>query len=184
METITLKVENGALREVPKWIAYEDGKNWLAAITKDPQAPGGLGRNFALYGKGEGNYYITPLWKLPIAVEFAGENRYTRPNYQDRWYGVLVELTESYARLVACKTARQAIKLAAKLAAEEIGPVLPEKLNSSLAVILTAIDSAMVKLRADAVLCKEIGNAADIFQDQAVALDALYHEAMKGNGLD
>jgi hypothetical protein len=47
MDDLTLKIDTGALVEVPAFEPDECGHNWVAVIEdRDPRAPGGLRRRF------------------------------------------------------------------------------------------------------------------------------------------
>lgn len=85
---------NNALLKAPIYCNHVRGKNWFAVIDVDGTMPGGLSRQFTPYGKGECLYLIEHV-ELFDAVEFAAD--YTtsvgtkRP---ERFYGVVVALTE------------------------------------------------------------------------------------------
>jgi len=53
------KVEDGALVEVPIYETHSRGRNWLAIIESDPQAPNGLKRQFVTNGKEHPEKYMT-----------------------------------------------------------------------------------------------------------------------------
>jgi len=119
MERIRLKVEQGALMEVPVWEDHKRGRNWFAVITLDPRAPNGIGRSFIPRAHGEYYYLVTEKLKTGVAVEF-GADYYTASGKLNprRWYGVIVERTPEYLELVACKDAREACTLARSLSEE------------------------------------------------------------------
>lgn len=108
------------LTEVPVWENHSRGKNWMAAITRDPSAPSGLDRKFFPMAKGEGVYYrldqeIAPV---PFPVEF-GADYYSGSGRKNasRKYGVVVRIARSEFLWVETVTAIQACKLAKELAA-------------------------------------------------------------------
>ena len=113
---ITLACELGALTEIPGgcWESHSRGKNWMAAIHKDPRAPGGLGRAFWEKAKGDYYYLIPANLNLPCPIEI-GADYYTGSGHKQptRWYGVIVESTADHITIEECGTASAAIKRAA-----------------------------------------------------------------------
>lgn len=114
-EMISCPIEDGALIYVPIFEAHKRGKNWLAIIKADPQAPGGYARTFQPNGRGR-YYYLTGKLKPGDAIEFGADyissgGRKT-PN---RWYGVVVNVSDTALRLARCATGIEAIKLAASV---------------------------------------------------------------------
>jgi len=104
-----LLVANGALLEAPIWEKHFRGSNWLALIDIDPTAPGGLSRRFLNRGKGECLFVIEQLG-LFDAVEFAAD--YTTSvgtKKKDRWYGVVVALTDGHLLVERCETGVKAV---------------------------------------------------------------------------
>ena len=86
---------NGSLLKAPIYEAHFRGKNWLAVVDIDGSCPGGLSRRFMPYGKGEVLYMIEQVG-LFDAVEFAAD--YTTSvgrTRQNRFYGVIVAITET-----------------------------------------------------------------------------------------
>lgn len=116
MSDTVLTIEHKALTTVPVWEDHRRGKNWMAMISIDPEAPGGLSRTFAKKARGE-FYYMVPDWAGPgVAVEF-GADYYScggRPS-RTRWYGVILEAGESKMTLEACESGKDAIKRAAEI---------------------------------------------------------------------
>lgn len=112
---VKLKVEKGALLEVPVYKSHKRGKNWLAIIELDPASPGGLKRRFLPRARGEYYYFIEPG---TYPVEF-GADYYSSSyrKYPNRVYGVLVwDGASNEAKFYECSSAREAITLAKKLA--------------------------------------------------------------------
>lgn len=91
-EIVTLKVEDGALTQVPVYETHRRGKNWLAVIAPDPKSPGGLKRTFVERAKGS-YYYMADTLKPGDPVEF-GADYYTGSGHKQvcRWYGVVVDV--------------------------------------------------------------------------------------------
>jgi hypothetical protein len=112
MQQVVLKVEYGALLEVPIYESHWRGKNWMAEIWIDPKAPGGLGRRFFQKANGE-YYYIIDRAKAPMAIEF-GADYYSGSGKKSpkRWYGVIIRVTTEELVLEEYDTARQAINAA------------------------------------------------------------------------
>lgn len=116
-------VSENCLAKVPVWESHSRGKNWLARITSNPTAPGGLEREFATKARG-GLYYVLPDLAPGDAVEF-GADYYTGKGRKqsERWYGFVVRVDRDDAgaaiRLILRKSAggKTAIKDGAKFAA-------------------------------------------------------------------
>lgn len=90
---LTLRVENGALLDAPAWESHPRGRNWLAIIRPDPQAPGGLGRTFLKRAHGKYLYHLAGLRTgQPVecgADYYSGGGNPTRR----RVYGVIESVT-------------------------------------------------------------------------------------------
>lgn len=96
-DEFVLEIEGGAFTTVPIFSTHKRARVWMARVTRDPRAPGGLRREFAERARGEGYYYLVPRgWKVGDFVEF-GADYYTGSGKKDprRWYGVIVEQTPS-----------------------------------------------------------------------------------------
>jgi len=108
-EIYTAPVSDGAMLSAPVYEGHKRGKNWMAIITPDPAAPGGVARTFVPRGRGE-YYYIVSTDLVGQPVEFgadyfsAGGKRYPK-----RWYGVVRALTGEEIRIEQYETAAQAI---------------------------------------------------------------------------
>lgn len=61
----TLKVEEGALVEVPCFSYHKRGKNWCAKIWRAADKPGGLGWEF--WGPALGDFYRSSEPKAPTS---------------------------------------------------------------------------------------------------------------------
>jgi hypothetical protein len=116
MELKKVKVESGAFVEALEWCNHKRGKNWLATISEDPRAPGGLRRQFWERGRGRFYYIIPRNLEIPCPVEWGGDY-YTSRGHKDprRVYAVLVEITETEATFEVCRSPREAIQRAEEL---------------------------------------------------------------------
>jgi hypothetical protein len=114
-------MEHGALVGAPVWEKHKRGKNWWARISIDPQAPGGLARDFAEKARGEGYSYIVPQWAKPgTPVEFGADYYSGRGRkYTSRWYGYIEQVSADALVLVQCETAREAVRQAQEFMAEK-----------------------------------------------------------------
>jgi hypothetical protein len=111
-ELYTGTIEDGAMIDAPVYEHHRRGKNWMAIITANPTAPGGLARQFVEHVGGRYYYIVSPdLVGKP--VEFgadyysASENRSPK-----RWYGVVRAVTDASIAIEHYSTATQAIKAA------------------------------------------------------------------------
>jgi hypothetical protein len=74
-------IEDGCIRH-SCYMAHRRGKNWVATVTKDLRAPGGLERRF--WRKGSGMYYVIPTGlSIGEYIEFGGDY-YTASGRADR----------------------------------------------------------------------------------------------------
>jgi hypothetical protein len=98
MDDVTLKIDSGALLEVPIFEKDDCGHNWLAIIEgRDPQAPGGFRRAFCARA-GAPFYYLTATLRPGQAIEFGADRvslKLSRRNRKQpkRAYGVIKDLT-------------------------------------------------------------------------------------------
>lgn len=98
VEVVKLRIITDFLIDAPVYTEKYGGRgNWLARITLDAMAPGGLDRKFCERGKGACLYIIDEL-QLFDAVEFAADT--TAPGSprkrRERWFGVVVAKTDGY----------------------------------------------------------------------------------------
>jgi len=109
---LRIEIENGAMRSAPVYETHRRGKNWAAVIELDPKSPGGLKRKFLSRAKGDDYYYMTDGLSVGAPVEF-GADYYTAggSKRECRWYGVVVEMTETEVVLERAENARQAIEM-------------------------------------------------------------------------
>ena len=116
------RVELEALTKVPIW---EDrrGNNWLARISLDPTAPGGLQRVFQDKARGDYYYMVTGL-SIGDSVEFGADYIRSRGRDTKRWYGVVSAKTSDWLYLTKTPDARTAIKLS-----EELKPLVQDWLE-------------------------------------------------------
>jgi len=97
VETGLLKLPcvNNALLSVPVW-EERRAKNWLAVINVDGTKPGGLDRRWMPRARGDCFYMVEQL-SLFDPVEFGADRlAWSGNQVQNRWYGVVVEKTDSY----------------------------------------------------------------------------------------
>lgn len=110
-ENFTCKIEHGAMTDAPVYEDHTLGKNWMAVISADPKAPGGLRRIFL--GKANGDYYyLVDGLKVGQAIEF-GADRYShsRKNRRvTRWYGVVVSITDNELILAEASSPKEAME--------------------------------------------------------------------------
>lgn len=111
-----LRVDSGGILDVPVWEKHERGKNWLARIQSNPEAPGGLAREFARFGRGDFYFLVEPWMVRGTPVEF-GADYYTGTGRKNpkRSYGVLEEVTPAKIVYRECNTARGALEEARRL---------------------------------------------------------------------
>lgn len=119
------QVSEGYLVTAPRWSDHKRAKNWLAVIHADPTSPGGLGRGFALRGKGVYMYAVTALGP-GVPVEFAsdhvsGGGKVT----QDRCYAVVLDVSAERLALEICASSAEALKLSKEM--REATPPPPPK---------------------------------------------------------
>lgn len=93
-----LRLVQDFLIDAPVYTEKYGGRgNWLARITLDAMAPGGLDRKFCQRGKGACLYVIDEL-QLFDALEFAADT--TSPHSSrkrtNRWFGVVIAKTDGY----------------------------------------------------------------------------------------
>jgi hypothetical protein len=110
---VRLASASGVLLEVPIYENHYRGTNYLAIIEINPAMPGGLARRWVDKGRGD-CLYITEKLAVFDAVEFAAD--YTtsvgRRN-RERFYGVIVEKTETQLAIQPFPTGVKAIIAAA-----------------------------------------------------------------------
>jgi len=123
--TISCKIENGALVTAPIYENHTRGKNWLAAISSEPAAPGGLNRDFATRAGGD-YLYLVPADLTPgTPVEFGADYYSGRgKKHAARWHGFVVSVSDTELALCECDSAREAIAAGAAYAAESAAPVI------------------------------------------------------------
>lgn len=119
MTATKLRVEMGALLDVPIYEPHKRGKNWLAVIELDPASPGGLKRRFFPRARGEYYYFIEPgTYAVEFGADYYSSSYKKHPN---RVYGVLVwDGKSDTAEFHECPSAREAIMLAKQLNGKEV----------------------------------------------------------------
>lgn len=147
MSNYTAKVEDGAMVEAPVYEAHKRGKNWMATITADPAAPGGLARTFVKTGRGR-YYYIVDASLVGKAVEIAGDYISGGGNRsRNRWYGVVRSVTDSAISIERCAGSRAAI-LAARTPVHNDHDALVEE-RARLQARIDEIDEALAGVDID-----------------------------------
>lgn len=108
------KVELDAIKDGP---VSQQQREWLARIELEPKAPGGLGREFAGRGRGDFRFVLGEIG-AGDAVEFGSYDISSRGKhrYEERWYGAVLERTNSSIRIERYPDARAAITRARKIA--------------------------------------------------------------------
>lgn len=124
-------IEGDALAECPVWGTHSRSKNWMAIISLDNTAPGGLAREFAEKAKGD-CFYILPSLEPGDAIEF-GADYYTGSGRKnpERWYGYVVRVEPTYLVLRQCKTGKEAIKSGEKIRPEKTAVDTAIDMNNS-----------------------------------------------------
>ena len=117
MSENALKVESGVLKlpcvndallAVPVW-QPKRGTNWLAVINIDGTMPGGLSRRWMPRARGECYYLVTQL-ALFDAVEFGADRiAWSGNKVANRWYGVVIEMTDDYILVEKTSSGAQAV---------------------------------------------------------------------------
>lgn len=105
-------IEEGALLQVPIYEPHQFGKNWMAAIHRDPAAPNGLGRVFIERGHGQYYYVLNPNVRPGQVIEFGADyEKATGSRRHNRWIGVVLARTEQQLVMVGPFSAPTAFKL-------------------------------------------------------------------------
>lgn len=115
MKNVKLLSVGKALIEVPIFEKHRRGKNWLAIISVEPTAPGGLGRKFCPRGNGECVYIIEQLSRFD-AVEFGADYlTWSGNTARKRWYGVVIDIRFDFVLLEAAESGAKAVIRAREL---------------------------------------------------------------------
>jgi hypothetical protein len=105
---VRLPCVNDALLSAPVWEERRP-KNWLAIIDIDGTKPGGLDRKFMPSGRGE-TYYIVEQLSVFDPVEFGADRiAWSGNQVKNRWYGVVVEKTDTYLLVEPVESGAQAV---------------------------------------------------------------------------
>lgn len=112
IEVVKLRIAGDVLLDAPIYEEKYGGRgNWLAVISLDPLAPGGLDRKFLDRGKGACLYVVEEL-RLFDALEFSADIKkpYTTSRKQHvRWFGVVIAKTDGYILVERHKKAADAV---------------------------------------------------------------------------
>ena len=116
MKTINIPFLNRGLTAVPVYEEHHRGRNWCATITADPNAPGGLRREWWNTGRGD-FFYILPFDLIAgTAIEFGADYITTYDNRRpNRWYGVVVDIKPTHLAVLQCASALEACRMAKDL---------------------------------------------------------------------
>jgi hypothetical protein len=102
-------VLNRGLMEVPAWNEHHRAKNWAATLEVDPVAPGGLRRRWFNRGNGPVFYVVPDSLEPGDAVEFGADRvSYSGNRDGNRWYGVVLAVSNTAIRLQKCVSAADA----------------------------------------------------------------------------
>lgn len=140
---VTLKVELGALTELPVmdgrilWESHKRGRNWMAVISKDPQAPNGLARSFFKPARGDYFYILPADLKVGDPLEI-GADYYSGGGHpaRRRWYGYVVAVADDAVVVQECATAAAAIRQGQE---HGVGPERTDSALQAARVALTAL---------------------------------------------
>ena len=100
MDDVTLKIDSGALLDVPCYEWDDCGKNWLAIIEgRDKKARGGLRRTFCDRANPPFYYFTAKLRPFQV-IEFGADrvNTKRRTKLPTRVYGIILEVTNKELR--------------------------------------------------------------------------------------
>lgn len=102
-------VINRGLMAVPVWNEHHRAKNWAAVVEVDPVAPGGFRRKWFNRGNGPAYYVVPDSLEAGDVVEF-GADRVSFSGNRDgnRWYGVVLSVSDTAVRLQKCVNAADA----------------------------------------------------------------------------
>jgi len=130
--------------EVPAYETHARGTNWLAKISPNPSAPGGLDRDFVERARGKYYYMITDL-KPGTPIEFGAD--YTSSGgkrHPSRWYGVVVRVGDDAIDLAPTEGADEAFALA-----EEIQAAAPADRRTALKEERAALVARLAEIDAE-----------------------------------
>lgn len=117
-ENYVAPIECGAMTDAPVYEGHKRGRNWMAIISANPTAPGGLERQFVPRAHGK---YFYPIEGLAAgqAVEF-GADYYSAGGrkHPSRWYGVIVRISADQIEIAPCESGDAALEMAAQMQAE------------------------------------------------------------------
>lgn len=131
MDDVTLKLDGGALLEVPVFEKDECGRNWLAILEcRDRQAPGGFRRTFC-FRLGHPYYYDVKNVKVGQAIEFGADRvslKLMRAGRKQpkRAYGVVKEVTKEFLTYAPQPSALAALAIASTV---HVSPARVRKLQ-------------------------------------------------------
>ena len=115
MDDLTLKIDTGALVEVPAFEPDECGHNWLAVIEdRDPRAPVGLRRRFQPR-VGVPFYYLVEGFEVGDVIEFGADRVSLKPSASTAssrkgFMGSFGKSTPSYSATRSSRTPLQRLR--------------------------------------------------------------------------
>jgi len=112
MEGVILKIESGALAEVPCFEDDECGRNWCAVIEgRNPLARGGFDRRFLSRASLPCYYLIDGVERGDVIESGADRVSLKHPERKQprRAHGVVQEVTETFLRYKPCVSALAAL---------------------------------------------------------------------------
>lgn len=170
--TEILKLEKGAMVEVPLYRQGDNYSNYCAIITPDDTAQGGLNREWVSRAKGNGYYYTTEGLKVGMTLEFGSKDKYAHYGDKQKWYGVITYLSETELHLEPYPGGKTACKAALKFQKGE-------ERGCGRAAILRArvgLDEEE-EVGPKCSLCgADLTQATQAFGDEAAALHRVVHE--------
>jgi hypothetical protein len=144
----TIQIEQNALLDAPIWESHKRGKNWCAIIAKDPTAPNGLAREFLERARGQYYYILHEQVVQNTPLEFGADYYSGSGNpHRQRWYGVVISVSDGALVLEQHQTALAAIN-AAKYASVDPGHIQAlEAEAAQLRTRLAAIEQELESLQ-------------------------------------
>lgn len=109
-------VINRGLMAVPAWNDSHRAKNWAAVVEVDPVAPGGFRRKWFNRGNGPTYYVVPESLESGDVVEFGADRvSYSGNRDGNRWYGVVLAVSDVAVRLQKCVSAADAVSKSAAI---------------------------------------------------------------------
>jgi len=92
-----LPLEEWYVTKPPVWEAHHRGRNWLAILRPNPDAPGGYDREWCERGRGRFKYDATALMEGDT-IEFGADRIWSTGSNRARcrWVGEIVSIQETH----------------------------------------------------------------------------------------